>query len=42
MFVNKYFEYLGRVYLRKQKCYDSFDTLFLCKDENVNRFSDLH
>ena len=45
MFVNKHFTYLGRAHLKESKrCYNVIPhgTLFLCKDEHVSRFSDLH
>ena len=44
LFVNKHFTCLGRVYLRKQEVLlcDTFGKLFLYKDENISRFTNLH
>ena len=44
MFVNKKFTYLRHVCFKRWKVlwYDTFGTLFLCRDKNLGRFSDLH
>ena len=42
MFVIKHFIYFGSAYLRKVLYCNTFGTLFLCKDKNASRFSDLY